>query len=237
MRGKRQRRSAWNRWRRSQRNPLQRPGRQGRRRLLRRRWRRLLAGPSGGSFELASYESTPTVQISFSEGLPSPLEVVTGAASEVTSTSAVLNATVNPNGAEVSKCNFQYGTTEAYSSTAPCSPSPGSGESSVAVSAAVGSLSANITYRFRIVATNSGGTSYGSDQTFATLPAGPAPKITKLSEKRVQRQVAPRLQLPAQASLGPRRSSSAPQTRPASKSTRRPRSPPYPQQRQQGPWT
>jgi len=39
----------------------------------------------------------------------------------------------------------------------------------VAVSAAVGSLSENTTYHFRIVATNPGGTSYGSDEMFTTL--------------------------------------------------------------------
>ena len=53
-------------------------------------------------------------------------------------------------------------------------PSAGLGRTSpVAVSAAVTGLSANTTYHFRISATNAGGTSKGSDQTFKTLPNPP----------------------------------------------------------------
>jgi hypothetical protein len=42
------------------------------------------------------------------------------------------------------------------------------------VSASIGSLNASTIYHFRIVATNSAGTRYGSDMTFTTLtPTGP----------------------------------------------------------------
>jgi hypothetical protein len=98
---------------------------------------------------------------------------VTGAASALTQTAATLNATVNPNGGEVSECKFQYGTSTSYGSSATCTPSPGSGTSPVAVSASVAGLAANTTYHFRIVATNAGGTSNGSDQAFKTLPPPP----------------------------------------------------------------
>src|SRR5262249_60861759 len=47
--------------------------------------------------------------------------------------------------------------------------SPGSGMSPVAVSASVGSLTANTTYDFRIVATNAGGESKGENESFKTL--------------------------------------------------------------------
>ena len=80
---------------------------------------------------------------------------------------------MNPNGAEVSKCSFEYGTAVSYESSAPCSPSPGSESSPVAVSAPVTGLAANTTYHFRMTATNVGGTSEGSDQTFTT-PKAPA---------------------------------------------------------------
>jgi acetyl esterase/lipase len=106
--------------------------------------------------------------------LPNAPAVVTGSASSVTQTSATLNATVNPEGGAVSDCHFDYGTSEAYGSSAPCTSLPGSGESPVAVSAPIGSLTANTAYHFRIVATNPGGTSYGTDQTFTTL-ANPNP--------------------------------------------------------------
>jgi hypothetical protein len=99
--------------------------------------------------------------------------VATGAASAVSQTSGTLNATVNPNGAEVSDCHFDYGTTLLYGSSVPCSALPGAGTSSVAVSGAVGGLSAETTYYFRIVATNAGGTEYGVDEALTTLPEPP----------------------------------------------------------------
>ncbi len=101
----------------------------------------------------------------------------TGSASSVTQASATLNATVNPNSEEVSECKFEYGTTESYMSSMPCSALPGSGPSPVAVSASIEGLTKQTTYHFRIVATNSTGTSYGSDQTFAT-----GPKPTTITE-------------------------------------------------------
>jgi hypothetical protein len=112
--------------------------------------------------------------ISYPAALPvSPPTVVTSAASSVGRTSATLNATVNPNGQTVSDCHFEYGTTTAYGSSAPCSPSPGSGTSPVAVSASVSGLAANTTYHFRISATNPRGTSTGGDEAFKTLPNAP----------------------------------------------------------------
>ena len=105
---------------------------------------------------------------------PSAPSVETRAASAVAATTATLNATVNPNGAEVSDCFFEYGTTTAYGSSAACSSSPGSGSVPVEVSEAVAGLRGNTTYHFRIVARNKGGTSDGSDQTFKTLPVAPS---------------------------------------------------------------
>jgi hypothetical protein len=100
---------------------------------------------------------------------------VTGSASSITQTSATLNATVNPEGETVSDCHFEYGKSLSYGSSVPCASLPGSGESPVAVSASVASLSENTTYHFRIVATNPTATSYGGDNTFTTLPAPPNP--------------------------------------------------------------
>ncbi len=100
--------------------------------------------------------------------LPDAPTVVTGTASALTQTSATLNATVNPNGGEVGECKLEYGPTEAYGSSAPCTPSPGSGTSPVAVSASVAGLAAHTAYHFRISASNVGGTGTGSDRTFTT---------------------------------------------------------------------
>ena len=105
--------------------------------------------------------------------LANPPTVVTKPATSITQTTATLNATVNPNGGEVSKCEFEYGETTAYGKTASCASLPGYGTSPVAVSAAITGLTANTTYHFRISATNAGGTSKGSDETFKTLPNAP----------------------------------------------------------------
>jgi len=106
---------------------------------------------------------------------PTPPTVTTEEASAVTQTSAGLNAIVNPNGNEVSECEFEYGPTTSYGSSAPCTPSPGAGRAPVAVSATLTDLAAGTVYHFRVAATNHGGTSYGSDQTFTILAAAQPP--------------------------------------------------------------
>ena len=104
--------------------------------------------------------------------------VKTEKASEIGQTTAKLNASVNPNGGEVTECKLEYGPTTSYGESKPCSPSPGSGESAVAVSASISGLTANTTYHFRVVAKNAGGESKGADETLKTLNAtGEAPTV------------------------------------------------------------
>lgn len=89
-------------------------------------------------------------------------------ASSLTASSAVLNATVNSNGAAVSACTFAYGPTSSYGHSAPCATPPGSGTSPVAVSATISGLAAKSTYHFRIIATNPYGSGTGKDKTLKT---------------------------------------------------------------------
>jgi len=103
--------------------------------------------------------------------------VLTGEASSLARTSATLKATVNPNLAAVSACHFEYGTSTLYGSSVPCMSLPEYGEKAVPVWAPVEGLSAGTAYYFRIVATNSGGTSYGAAQTFTTTTAEGLPEL------------------------------------------------------------
>jgi hypothetical protein len=93
--------------------------------------------------------------------------VTTNLATNVARSSATLNGTVNPNGLSTT-VRFQYGSTTSYGSTTPIQTK--SGNTTQNVAANISGLAANTTYHFRIVATNSGGTRYGSDKTFTTLP-------------------------------------------------------------------
>ncbi|MEA2226182.1 MAG: hypothetical protein QOE67_1464, partial [Solirubrobacteraceae bacterium] len=56
----------------------------------------------------------------------------------------------------------------------PCTPLPEKGETSIPVSGSLEGLSADTTYRFRVVATNQHGTGTGADQVLTTLPNPPA---------------------------------------------------------------
>jgi hypothetical protein len=114
--------------------------------------------------------------------------VVTGAPTEVTSTSAVLNGQVTPNGLETGY-SFVYGT-RRYTAYTPIG-SAGAGDAPVAVSARIDGLSAATTYHVRLVAYNRHGPDIGADVAFATLDApipvpvtpapGPTPPAPELS--------------------------------------------------------
>ncbi|MCW3056416.1 MAG: type 1 secretion C-terminal target domain subclass, partial [Solirubrobacterales bacterium] len=114
----------------------------------------------------AKYDATG-VTLTVVSGFTPPT-VATKPASAVAQTAATLNATVNPNGTNVTDCKFEYGTTNAYGSSVACSALPGAGTAAVAVSAGVSGLAANTVYHFRISATNAGGTSKGVDESFTT---------------------------------------------------------------------
>jgi hypothetical protein len=97
-----------------------------------------------------------------------PPLVTTNAATNVASFSATLNGSVHPHGLTTT-VHFQYGRTTSYGSTT--SAQTRTGNTNQHVSANISGLSANTTYHFRIVATNSAGTTYGMDRTFSTLSA------------------------------------------------------------------
>jgi phosphodiesterase/alkaline phosphatase D-like protein len=101
--------------------------------------------------------------------------VTTNSATNVTSSSATLNGTVNPNGLTTS-VHFEYGLTTSYGFST--SSHNYSGVTTQSVTANITGLSPNTTYHFRIVATNSGGTRHGGDRTFRTLSPTGVPGVT-----------------------------------------------------------
>jgi len=107
--------------------------------------------------------------------LPQAPTAVTNGASAVTTTGATLNGTVNANGASTT-VTFEYGTTTGYGITVTATQSPVTGSTDTAVSRAISGLTNGITYHYRVVATNAGGTIYGADMTFTA--GAPAPTAT-----------------------------------------------------------
>jgi hypothetical protein len=106
--------------------------------------------------------------------------VSTDAASNVNGRKATLDGTVNPVGASIATCKFEYGTTSSYGSVVPCSSLPGSGSSPVAVSANLTGLTPNTTYYYKLSVTDGEGTLFlGFGKTLATrIPEATLPGPT-----------------------------------------------------------
>src|SRR5437016_6227711 len=85
---------------------------------------------------------------------------VTGAATNLSASSATLDGTVNPNG-RATTWYFEYGASTSYGSNTP-SQNAGSGTTPVNVSAPLSGLRTGVVYHFRLVATNSAGTGRGA---------------------------------------------------------------------------
>jgi 2',3'-cyclic-nucleotide 2'-phosphodiesterase (5'-nucleotidase family) len=100
---------------------------------------------------------------------PNAPAATTGAPTLITTASAVLNGTVNPNGAGTT-VTFEYGKTTDYGTTVAAVPGTVIGATDTAVSKALVELLPNTTYHFRVVATSAGGAIVGADETFKTLP-------------------------------------------------------------------
>ena len=129
---------------------------------------------SRGSVLVSDFARRMTIALRAGGSYLARATVFTGVASNLTPTSAELNATANPNGGEVTSCAFEYGSTSSYGRTALCSALPGSGTSPVPVLAPVSALSPHTIFHFRISATNAGGVSTGEDGAFETPPFPPS---------------------------------------------------------------
>jgi hypothetical protein len=99
--------------------------------------------------------------------LGQPPTATTLLATNLTSSGATLNGSVNANNLSTS-VTFEYGTTSSYGSTVPANQSHVSGNTNSNVNANISGLISCTIYHYRIKATNSlGNTIYGDDMTFA----------------------------------------------------------------------
>jgi hypothetical protein len=130
--------------------------------------------PSSGSGEA---ESSQVVAIT--NGSTGPT-TITQAASEVTGTTARLNAYVNPNGMATTYY-FQYGKS-GYENTVPAPPGPYVGNEYVWND--ISGLKSAAVYHYRVVASSAAGTSFGEDMTFTTLPTPPIVTTNAATERK-----------------------------------------------------
>ena len=143
--------------------------------------------------------------------LPPAPTVNTEAANEITETGATLSGTVNPNGAELSDCTFEYGPTTGYGASAPCSPQGAAGKEPASVTAEVSGLTAASTYYYRITATNAGGRSVGTAHTLTThLSSAPLPQEPLAPSSPSNPQQAPGQSPPGGGEQAPRGPGAAP---------------------------
>jgi alpha-tubulin suppressor-like RCC1 family protein len=99
---------------------------------------------------------------------PPPPSVTTLAATSVTTNSATLNATINPNGLSTT-AKFQHGFTATYGTDTVITLASASGMISQGVSVNLTGLNSGTTYHFHATASNLGGTTDGGDITFTTV--------------------------------------------------------------------
>ena len=130
----------------------------------------IAAGATGTVY--ATQRTAGSVEVFDEDPLPA---VSTEAVSNRAVHSATLNGTVNPEGVEVTSCEFEYGTeTGVYPHKEPCVHiAPLTGAAPVAVTANLVGLSPDVTYHYRLAATNADHlTEATPDETFTTRGPG-----------------------------------------------------------------
>jgi hypothetical protein len=141
------------------------------------------SSPNEGDVYVTSYTGKVYAFGPLSYGPPAaePPLANTEGATEITSTSALLHATVNPKGAATISCEFEWGPAAGTytAGTAPCSPDPGSSATVVAVSAEAQGLSAGATYHYQVVIETAGGVTEGGDRVLTReIPSVGVPSAT-----------------------------------------------------------
>lgn len=76
---------------------------------------------------------------------------------------ATVRGEVDPNGGVVESCQFEYGASEYYGHTIPCSATPGANDKAAVVSAKIANWTPEGSFHERVVMKTWGGTTYGED--------------------------------------------------------------------------
>ena len=99
--------------------------------------------------------------------VPAP-QVITSGAVAVSSSSATLTGTVDPQDAALQSCFFEYGASTSYGQRAQCAGTPAPSGGAQAVSATITGLAANSAYHYRLLAASPAGAADGGEESFAT---------------------------------------------------------------------
>jgi hypothetical protein len=120
---------------------------------------RLHAANGNGVARYGNYEPFTTLL---------PPSIVSAVAKDVTPESALLEASIDPNGYPVTSCEFEYGATTKYGPPVACPQSLGEGTNPVTETLQLTGLKTGETYHWRIVAINANGAAKASsyDHTF-----------------------------------------------------------------------
>jgi hypothetical protein len=99
-----------------------------------------------------------------------PPTATTATASDIHHVKATLNGHLDPNdGAEITDCHFDWGATNAYGNTTPCTQ--GNNYTAPAdVSTTIAGLEPGTAYHFRLVVSTGASTGTGADESFETVP-------------------------------------------------------------------
>jgi hypothetical protein len=118
--------------------------------------------------------------VTFTWTLPPPA-AATGTPQAVTSTTATLTGSVNPDGSVVGDCNFTISPAPPGGASVPCPQQVGGGSSPVAVNATMTGLSPATTYTVTLSAASAQGSSSGSPVGFSTLSSSGPGGLTALT--------------------------------------------------------
>ena len=127
------------------------------------------SGTRSSTLTITDNAATGTQTISLTGTTPTAPTTITSGASSITSNSATLSGSVNPNGLDT-EVWFRYGTDPTLSSNVLSTPEQdqGAGTGTVTFNISVGSLTSGTTYYFQANASNSAGSTAGSILNFQT---------------------------------------------------------------------